>query len=85
MDEKKTPPPPAVGPPMVWITGCTAGVRDDGLVTLTLYSAGSVADFTAVVPVVAFTGIISQSVAQDILTNLDGAVMAAAKAAKKGP
>jgi hypothetical protein len=42
-----------------------------------------VSDFKSTVPTVALTGLIPASVAQDLLTNLDGAIMAAAKNKEK--
>jgi len=85
MDENQTASvtAPTVGPPLVAITGCTAGAGADGSVTLTLYSVAAVSDFKSMVSVVAFSGLIPAAVAQTLLTNLDGAVMAAAKLAQK--
>lgn len=84
MDENQAPPAlPLVGPPLVAVSASTAGAQPDGSVFLTLYSVAAVGDFKSTVQVPAFSGLISAAVAQDLLTNLDGAIMAAAKAAKK--
>lgn len=85
MDENQGPLPLGahVGPPAVWVTGASAGPQPDGSVLLTLYGIASVADFKSTVPVIAFTGLFPAKVAQDLLTNLDGALMAAAQPLKK--
>ena len=76
-------PAPTVGPPTVLVMGTSCGAQPDGSVTVTLYSWASVSDFKSTVPTVALTGLIPASVAQDLLTNLDGAIMAAAKNKEK--
>ncbi len=73
---------PHVGPPAVWVTAAVAGPQVGGAVFLTLYGMASVADFKTTTPVVAFSGFLTAQTAQDLLTNLDGAIMEAAKAAK---
>lgn len=71
----------SVGAPTVLVTAVTCGEASalPGAVTLTLYSTASVADGVSTTSVVAFTGIVPLSVAQDILSNLDAAILATAK------
>jgi hypothetical protein len=71
--------PPHVGPPALFVIASTAGKRSDGLLAVTLYGTASVADFTSARPVVLFTGVLTAEVAQNLLTNLDGALMAETK------
>ena len=80
----ETPPRPVlIGPAAVSVVGSTAGKQSDGLIMLTLYGTASVSDFKSSVPVVVFAAALTPQAAQNLLTNLDGALMADAKPAQK--